>query len=139
MPEFDPTFMAGLLVSCGALLWIANQVKHLLGHNKAPQPFAVMAAEKFCPLVAHEECKRETKARFAEVEQRLNHIDQVREESLSKLYEATAASLEKTRLESKNDIRSLHAEIKADIGGVHDRINDVLSAVSTLKGAMEKK
>lgn len=54
MPEFDPQFLAALMFTLGACVWLYNQVMVATGKRKPESPLKVELEEKFVSKGEHE-------------------------------------------------------------------------------------
>jgi hypothetical protein len=71
----------------------------------------------------------------------VNRGEKLREETLAraeKLREEVLTRAEVLRKETEAATNAIRLELKADIGGVHDRVSDILEAVSEIAGKVNK-
>lgn len=106
-----------LVGGIGGLIFLYRQARGL------PQPMQVQAAHG----VATQQDVKEVHGRISRERQEIDRELSTVRERVDNLEHEQGDSLEKLRLEMKGDIK-----------GVHDRINEVLSAVSHLRGRVER-
>ena len=109
----------------GALLGAAVAVKSLRASEAAPtpQPLVVQAHKSYTPWEQHLDLKARVDKMSDEIRQGFERLDHKRSQSIAGLHD-----------DLQNSSATIRAEVKEDISGVHTRINEVLEAVSELKG-----
>lgn len=78
-----------------------------------------------------------TKAEHAALAGRVDRMSSEIAQAFERLDHKRSVSIAGLHTKVENSTAEIRREIKADIGGVHERINTVLSAVSEVKGAIK--
>lgn len=123
MPTTVGDWLENLFWLVGGTTAMVALYKMLKGGSPLPQPMVVKGAQEYATAEelrqAHGRISREREEINALLAQQRQQID----------------DMEVTVSRSINDLRK---EIKGDTMGVHNRINEVLAAVSELKGRLTK-
>jgi hypothetical protein len=120
MAQTDPNALHGFVTSGALLLSVAVNLVTLIvlvTGRKAVQKREVSFAESF---VTKDACE----SRHGQNTDRLEHCER---------------DLRAIRTESRNDAQRLTSEMLREVGKVHDRVNQVLQAVSELRGELHAK
>lgn len=139
MPDIEPAFLLSLLGAVLLLLIIYNQARKAMGKAGVPQPLVVELQKDFTPLERTEELEREVREGFDKMGKQISSVDGERRASVGRAHAKTEALIKDLRDELRDDNNTFRAEMREDIKGVHNRVNDVLGAVSRLEGMMESK
>jgi hypothetical protein len=128
-----------LVILASSVLGNLASVWALFAKRKiAPTPLPVEIVKQ---LVTHEEFERfesETRDGLKALDMRISKADQDRRESVSRCYKHTEEMVEKMRNELKAEQKELRIQLREDVGGVHDRINDVFAELKELRGAFNQ-
>lgn len=118
-PDFGP-WLSNLFYGVGLLTACVVLFKHLKGSPSSTeisgQPLTVKAAARFATKEEHSELKGVVEAMGREIKEGFASMDGRRSGSID----------------------ALRLEIKAEIHGVHERVNEVLRGVSRLEGRSER-
>ena len=140
--------LAGWLVCFFAVVGGVNQVMKLVdrfrgsGHEIRPQPLEVREAKEF---VTNAEClarKAEAERRYGEAvaqvqELRRERIQDVKEAAVGR--KAIYERIDDVKTELDNMERRLNSSNEARLEKVHNRINEILEAVATVRGEVGRR
>jgi hypothetical protein len=112
------------MVGGSAAIFAINQVLTFYKAHIKEQP---TPADTYATKAEHAELRGRVDRMGTEIHSAFERLDQKRSVSIAGLHTKVEASTAEIR-----------REIKADLGGVHERISTVLTAVSELKGAIRR-
>ena len=130
--------LAAMMLVAGSVLWIANQARQVFASPGGatqiePNPLEVRKATELATSEDHERLE----ACLGELDGKIEKYDGERRASVSRCYTEMEQRTDELRKSMKEDIGNLRHEIKEDTYGIHERINDVLVAVSKVQGKLE--
>lgn len=129
-PAAVASWLEVLFYLAGGVTMVVVCWHHLSGRGdtkRTPQPFEV----KEHPVFA-------TKAELDDVKRQVSELAEKIEDGFASLDTKRSHSLEKLHTDLQQRTESLRLEIKADTEGLHNRITDVLSAFSELRGEVNR-
>lgn len=86
MPDFDPQFLASMLVSTAAILFLYNQVMVATGKRGAPQPFVTDRVKTWASKEDHEILAAKVDRNYRDTEERFRQMAEASSISRDKLY-----------------------------------------------------
>lgn len=140
LPEVPPVLFMGVLGTAGWGLYIWNQIAKIRrgGKTEIQQPLSIELTKRLVTHDQFDEFRLETKQTAQELAARIKSVDDDRRGSVARCYDNNREMIRTMSDELGNDIDELRSQLREDVGGVHTRINEILSALSVLKGAFEE-
>ncbi len=92
-----------------------------------PQPLSVRTHDTFVPFAQHNELKTRVDKISDDIRTGFDRLDQKRSVSIAGLHE-----------DLHEAVASMRSEVKGDISAVHNRMNEILAAVSELRGRISE-
>ncbi len=121
------------------LFWLCGCIATLLGGAVAikelrkkeapslPQPLTVRTHDTYTPFTQHKELKDRVDKIADDIRLGFERLDQKRSVSIAGLHD-----------DLHEAVASMRSEVKVDISAVHSRMNDILGAVSELRGRISE-
>lgn len=124
------------LAGLAGMILVALKIALTLKALRAPTDAAVRVGP--LPLEVRAASDYATKGEMVSLESRLTGEIHQLHGRISGLRSEVTDQINGLETSIRAELHSQRTETKADIGGVHDRINDVLGAVRELKGRIER-
>jgi hypothetical protein len=141
-PDKDFTWQALLLgaallsvASTAVTIWVALRGQRT---QVTPQPLEVRAAQDWATRQSVDQLGERVDANHEDSLRRIAALDETRRTSVSKVYDFTRQTLAEGRKEQREDVAALRSEIRADLRGINERLNDISEAVGGTRGELKR-
>lgn len=140
IPEAAAASLVTWMVGFSAAVFFINQVLTFYKVHIKEQP---SPANTYATKAEHAELSRKvgafaTKQEHDELRVRVDGMSTDIRESFERLDKKRSVSIAGLHTKVEQATAEIRREIKSDMGGVHDRLSTVLSAVSELKGTINR-
>lgn len=114
-------YLGGFIATVLGSAWAIKELRKK--DEPLPQPLTVKAHDTYTPFAQHTELKLRVDKIAEDIRHGFDRLDQKRSVSIAGLHD-----------DLREAVAGMRSEVKQDITGVQNRINDVLAAVSELRG-----